>query len=174
MTDEQTKEDLNFGMKGHVKMITRCLKTGDVLDVFEDHNVFLDQGRTELIASFTQGGARAQGIKTIVIGDDVGTGTIMNPQPADVSLTEQNQTSVYQIDPINEISITYPSFNSVRITGSINGQVVMDLYPDEPNVVYTSATIRLTDDKAIAYRRFPPRTISALISVDIIWTLTVN
>lgn len=160
------------GMSGQLTIVTRNIETGEIIDQFDDQNVYLDQGKTQALRAFVDGGDFR--IKTIFIGDDVGTGTIMNPEEPNASYTEANQSIVYEVPAENEFYVTYPEYNQVRLTAAISGPNVMALYPTDPNVVYTSATIRTRDDRAIAYRRFPPRTISELVSVDLIWTLTLN
>lgn len=160
------------GMTGHLQIVTKDIKTGEVIDTFDDDNVYLEQGKTQALKAFVDGGDFR--IKSIYIGDDVGTGSIMQPEQPSANYTESNQDIVYEVPFENEFYVTYPTYNQVRFTAAISGPNVMALYPNDPNVVYTSATIRTRDEKAIAYRRFPPRTISELVSVDLIWTLTLN
>ena len=160
------------GMTGHLQIVTRNIETGEIIDTFDDQNVYLEQGKTQALRAFVDGGNFR--IKSIYIGSDVGTGSIMEPEQPNADYTEANQDIVYEVPSENEFYVTYPAYNQVRLTAAISGPNVMALYPNSPNVVYTSATIRTRDERAIAYRRFPPRTISELVSVDLIWTLTLN
>ena len=166
----ELKEDI--GMKGTLKMVFRSNETGEVLDVFEDNNVVLNQGKGEILRAFNTLNNNDHKIKSIYIGNDFGSGTLLAPQEPTNLFTEANQTVVYEV-PSNEFFIDYPTSTSVRYLATINGANVMAQYPTQPNVVYTSATLRTQANKAIAYRRFGARTISSLISVDVIWTLTI-
>lgn len=160
------------GITGQLSIITKDLKTGEVIDRFDEPNVYLEQGKTQILRAFVDG--EDFRIDTINIGSDIGNGTIMEPEDANKYMSEANQNVVYEVPPETEFYVFYPEYNKVRFTAAISGPNVMAQYPTQPNVVYTSATIRTKDGKAIAYRRFPPRTISELVSVDIIWTITIN
>jgi len=162
----------DIGMKGTLEMVFRNTETGEIDDHFKDDNIVLTQGKQELLRAFNTLNNNDHKVKTIVIGNDVGTGTLLSPQAPLAGYTESNQTPVYEV-PSNEFFIEYPSVNSVRYLATVNGANVMAGYPNQPNVVYTSASIRTQAGKAVAYRRFGARTISSLISVDIIWTLTI-
>lgn len=158
------------GVSGHVSIVTKCIKTGDILDVFENNNVFLDQGKAIMVKAFAEGGDNR--IKTIHIGEDFGSGSIMVPEDVTSDMTEADQDEVYEV-PTSSFTVSYPEADKVRFTASIDGPTLMNEYPSKPNVVYTSATLRTVGGEAVAYRRFPPRTISDMVSVDIVWTLTI-
>jgi hypothetical protein len=68
---------------------------------------------------------------------------------------------------------SYPTPTKMTILGNIDGAKVSLLYPTAPNVVMTSATIRTNDGSIIAAKRFPARTVSTVISLDVSWTLEI-
>ena len=166
-------QDMNEKSKvrGYVEIVTRCNKTGEILDKYEDNNVILNQGLTEITRAMTVLDTNIHRIKTIKIGNDVGNGTVLNPQMATVNLTESDQTVLYEV-PESAFFVSYIDFKSVRFSASLNGIDVMQQFPTLPNLVYTSAVLYTFGNKGVAFKRFPARTISSLISVDISWTLT--
>lgn len=165
------KEQDDITIRGDVKFVTKDLN-GNIIDVFEEKNIFLTQGKSELFKAFTTAGTSTHLVKTIRIGDDVGTGDLLNPQEPTAAYTEANQNVKYEV-PLNEFFVDYPTANSVRFLATVNGANVMALYPTEANIIYTSATVITQANKAVAYKRFTARTISSLISVDITWTFTI-
>lgn len=168
-----SRELLNdMSLVGELEIITRNIETGEIIDTFKDSNVILTQGKSEILKALTVFDTNIHRVKTIKIGNDVGTGTVLNPQPATADLTENAQDVLYEV-PENAFSVSYPNINSVRFSASLNGLEVMSNYPTLPNIIYTSAVIHTFGNKGIAYRRFPARTISSLISVDIAWTITI-
>lgn len=162
------------GMRGEIEIKHRDILTGEIVDdVFADHNVILSQGKRMMIEAFTSPINSGNVVTTIKIGKDVGTGTILNPQPPSEFMTEAALDEVYATPP-EEFFVTYPSDTSVRFLATINGGRVMEAYPGQPNVIYTSAMIASDNGRGFAYRRFPARTISSLISVEISWTIHFN
>jgi hypothetical protein len=111
-------------------------------------------------------------VKTIRLGGDVGSGTPIEPEQPVSTLTEDSQTVIYTT-PDTSMNITYPSLTKVTYNAIIDGASVMALFPAVPNIVYTSAAIITHGGLAIAYKRFPARTISSIISVDVSWTLEI-
>lgn len=162
----------NSGIIGSLKITERNIKTGEILNVIEDDNVVLTQGKLELLKAFNSLNDNSHKVKSIVVGSDFGSGTILEPEQPNASYTELDQDVVYEI-PEAEFFVEYPSENSTRYLATINGAAVMAMYPTVPNVTYTSASIITQAGKAVAYRRFGARTISALISIDVAWTLTI-
>lgn len=158
---------------GELEITERYTDTGEIIGHFKDHNVFLDQGKAEIFRAFSEVDSNDHIVQTIKIGDDVGVGgTVLNPAPATPDMTEGAQNVVYST-PLQEFFFEYPEQKEVRYLATINGANVMSDYSTQPNVIYSSAAIYLQNGKAVAYRRFPSRTISSLISVDISWTLRI-
>lgn len=145
---------------------------GEIVGHFEEKNIILTQGKSLILRAWAEAANSGSVVKTIKIGKDVGSGTALNPQEATADLTEANLDVVYAT-PDEEFFVSYPTPNSVRYLATINGANVMVNYPTVPNVVYTSASITTIDGKSCTYKRFPARTISSLISVDISWTITI-
>lgn len=169
----QDSTTVNLSVTGDLKMVFKDKLTGEVIDTFHEKNVFLDQGKNQLLQLLSTPNLTTVGVTAINIGDDVGTGTIMAPQMATADLTEIDQNTLFSATGV-DFNVSFPTQNSARYFAMIDGETVMASHPTVPNIVYTSATIRMGDGKAIAYRRFAPRTISSLISVDLIWTVTIN
>ena len=169
--DKQIVDDMNI--KGVLKIVTKSNETGEILDTFEDNNVVLTVGKEQILKAMTVLDTNIHRVKTLKIGNDVGsTGTVLDPDDATADLTEAAQNPLYEV-PDSAFFVTYPSVNSVRFNASLNGVDVMSNYPTLPNIIYTSAVLYTFGGTGVAYRRFPARTISSLISVDITWTLTI-
>lgn len=165
------KEKAKIG--GHLKIIEICQVTGKECVVFDDENVVTDTG----FATFFQRATQSTGgsyLHNIILGDDYGTGDLLNPEPADASYTQANQSVVYEI-PNSDITFTYPTTNVVRFETTLDGTYIMDtFYPTETELQYTSATTRFQNATVFSYKRFPVRSISRLVSIQIIWTITIN
>lgn len=162
----------SFQVVGHLTIIEKDANTGKVLDVYEDKNVVLTQGKGFILRGFSNAANNIYTAKTIKLGNDVGAGDILNPEAPVSSLTEADQSVVYSIDPSDFFS-TAPTPTSIRFLASVSGAKFMQSFPGELSAIYTSAAIYTVGDKAVTYKRFPARTISSMISVDIIWTLTI-
>lgn len=185
---EKIKEEETFGIRGDIEITHREILTdaegnilldengkpvlGAIVDHFEEKNIVLTQGKGFILRAFADDANSVNTVKTIKIGSDVGTGTILLPEEPTAALTEADFDEVYET-PAPEFFISYPSATSVRFLATINGANVMASYPTQPNVIYTSASIFTNEDKSVTYKRFPARTISALISVDISWTISI-
>lgn len=160
----------HVGIVGTYKEIVRDNKTGEVLDVFEQKNVVLNQGIQSMWQAMSTTDSNTLVIETIKLGNDVGTGTVTTPEQPTASYTETDQSVIYEI-PFGDVIVSYPNASSVQFFANVNGSLVMNNYPTEPNVVYTSAALYNNAGQAFSYKRFTGRTISADISVDISWTL---
>ncbi len=165
-------QDDTVKIVGHLQIIEKDAITGEVIGGFEEKNVVLTQGKGYILRGFANAANNIYTAKTIKLGIDVGDGDILNPQEAVASMTEADQQVVYSIDPGDFFS-TSPTPTSIRFLASVSGSKFMESFPGELNAIYTSAAIYTVGDKAVTYKRFPARTMSAMISVDIIWTLTI-
>lgn len=180
---KQQDMGVNIKARGFVKIVERLTATGEIIGTYggEDEeielgeeNIVLDQGKTIIIQGFTTPAGAGEYVETIKIGTDVGTtGTVMEPDDPTGNMTELDQTVIYTI-PTGNFSVSYPTATSVQFIASIDGATVMAGFPTQPNIIYTSAALYTDAGTAITYKRFPARTISPLISVDITWTLTLN
>lgn len=155
---------------GILEITERNIETGEIIYQQRGNNIITSTGMNQIFRSFTDPNFDLEYVETISLGNDVGNGTVLNPQQPTIDTTSANHSSVFTV-PLDEFFISYPTGNSVRFFATVNGATVMDLYPSEPNIVYTSAMLTTLTGKAFCYRRFSGRTISALISVDISWTI---
>lgn len=163
----------NVGIIGTYKEVVRDNKTGKIIDVFEKRNIVLDQGISSIWQAMSSANTNSLVLETIKLGDDVGTGNVTSPEQPSPTYTEANQNVIYSI-PVGDVIISYPTSSSVQFFANVNGSVVMQSYPTEPNVVYTSAALYSNVGNAFSYKRFTGRTISSDISVDISWTLSLS
>jgi hypothetical protein len=160
-------------INGHITMTVKDKQSGEILEVFDDKNLVTTIGMDQILKSITVKDTNNFVIDTISIGDDIGSGTVMNPEQPSLTYTKNNQNVVYSV-PSDLFSITRPSLTTVQLHATFDGERVMESYPDSPNLIYTSATIRTVGGEIISFKRFPARTISRLISVDVIWTLILS
>jgi len=176
-------EKSKFGPHGHLTMIahTKDPKTGEIKSsetIFDEDNVITNEGLAEAMKrlTFPDGDSNAVDayVYNIVLGDDVGTGTLLDPQIAVSSLKSTDQSVVYEI-PNSDISFTYTTSTELKLGTMLNGTSILDTYfPNDVDMRYTSATIRLKNGKSLSYKRFPVRSLSRLVDIEIIWTLTLE
>lgn len=164
-------------------------------NTFEDKNVFLNQGYREFIraVSVSENSTGYQTdqhtINMIKLGEDVGGGDLLNPDPAEKTFTENNQEPVYVIvtenAPQNSLSSPANTTNlivnedptsddfvqRVRFEILLDGDDVLDDFPDQVDLQYTSTALYTDMGAAVAFRRFPARSINRLIDVSITWDL---
>lgn len=167
------------GINGVVTIRTICKQTGDVIDEFKDNNVVTLNGMEHLWT-------RAEGdkktsdytIQNFVLGSDFGVEeggdwSIFAPKPAQNNYTNENQFVIYEDSPTNTV-FEYPDLNEMQVGTLLDGEAILDEYfPDEVTVRYNSATIRFGDGTVFSYKRFPVRSISRLVDVQILWTFTL-
>lgn len=161
----------NISIIGSVTITEKDLD-GNVLSVYTDNNVVTTLGKKSILRALTTKGSNLYTVESIVFGDDYGSGTVLAPEPPTENYLSTNQNVKYTL-PIGNIAISYPTDTSTKLTGTIVGSTVMDLYPSLPNIIFTSATIRDEGGVSIASKRFPARTISSLSNMDIEWTLKI-
>lgn len=172
MSNCQSKNSETLKIVGAVCITERDIVTGEILGYYEDPNVILGTGKASILRAMSIVDTNVHRVRTIKIGNDVGTGTILAPQDPTSELLASDQSVLYEVDPVN-VNTTYPNQNSVRYSATLNGADVMAAYPALPNIVYTSVVLYTYDNTGVAYKRFPGRTISPLISIDISWTITI-
>ena len=160
-----------FGISGQFSMTIRD-ESGGIIDQYVDNNIVLTSGKSHILKALSVKDTNMYTVKTIRLGSDVGSGTLIEPEQPVSTLTEDSQTVIYTT-PDTSMNITYPSLTKVTYNAIIDGASVMALFPEVPNIVYTSAAIITHGGLAIAYKRFPARTISSIISVDVSWTLEI-
>lgn len=166
----------NRFINGDLGVYTRSKEDGTIIDSFEEHNVITAQGASEFLARLTKNDSTVNNsyVRNIVLGDDVGTGTLLNPQSANETYTSTNQTSVYTISN-NDITVTYPDPFTFEFNTILDGTYILDTYfPSDIEMRFTSATLRYNNGKTLAFKRFPVRSLSRLVDIEIRWTVSLK
>lgn len=159
--------------EGELHIVERDKVTGEIVDEFHEKNVITNEGLEVILDAISIGSGPSNAVQTIVIGKDIGNGTILNPQPPTVNTTATDHDLVFAV-PDGDFFTDRGVSSEVRFFASVDGEQVMSLFPSEANVIYTSAMLRSGNNRSIAYRRFPARTVSRAISVDINWVIRVT
>lgn len=108
----------------------------------------------------------------IVLGNDVGNGTNLNPESANKNMTSATQTVVYSI-PQSMITLT-SSGSSVIMEATLAGNIIFPVGANPNHHVYTSATLRTEDGRTIAYKRFGIRTLTPATGIYIKWEIKLS
>lgn len=167
-----TEKD-NIDLNGHLQIRAKDAMSGDIIysEAFDDHNVITSKGASIFLDRVTKS-AEAAYITTIYLGDDVGNGNLLNPEEEKESYTNINQNIVYQI-PVSDITLTYPDPFTFELATVLNGTAILDsMFPTDIDMRFTSATIRFSDDEVFAYKRFPVRSLSRLVDIELVWTVS--
>jgi hypothetical protein len=102
------------------------------------------------------------------------TGNPSNNNPA--SPTENYNTSsmsiVHTATDYGSLSIGYASLTSTSFSMTISGTDVLSNYPTETSKIFTSAALHSTNGKVFAYKRFPQKSVSDLVDINISWTIS--
>lgn len=176
-TDKTLFEDMP--VKGFLTIKEIDKKTGEVLSEYDEQNVITREGFANVLSRISRTTVDDEDvqnmfIKTIVLGDDIGNGTIFNPSPATSTLTSIDQSVVYEV-PENDMNFNYVSSTTLELNTVLDGTVILDaLFPEEVDMRYTSATIRFHDGKTLSYKRFPIRSLSRLVDVQINWRIILD
>lgn len=164
----------NLHMNGRLKIREKDKQTGTILnEEFSEPNVVTVQGASIFLARATQntGGSF---INTIFLGDDVGNGNLLNPDPAEEYFTGSVQQIVYQV-PSSDITITYPDPFTFEVATVLDGTSILENnFPFDIDMRFSSATIRFANGDAFAYKRFPVRSLSRLVDIELIWTVSLK
>lgn len=162
------------GMKGELELIFRNKATGEIVDRESDKNIFLNIGMDQMLRSITvaapAGGATAYTLQSLRIGSDIGSGTLLSPEPAAAGYTSTNQTVVYTA-PYSALVLAYPNYFTTTISTVLDGSTVMANYPNDVDLRFSSAALYSGNADPFAYRRFRTRTITREITIDVKWTL---
>jgi hypothetical protein len=168
--------DEYIGVRGHIAMITTDKETGKVLDTYSEDNVITVQGFSQMVKRLTFVDSNSQITNSyfhnFTLGIDVGSGTLLNPQQPTEFLTSANQTVVYAV-PNSDMVYEYPNSKVFRFRTILDGDEIMNtVFPSEIEMRYTSATLRFGNGVTFSYKRFPVRSLSRLVDIEIIWTIT--
>jgi hypothetical protein len=160
-----------FSVLGQFSMTIKD-KDGGIIDEYIDNNIVLTSGKNHILKALSVKDTNLYTVRTVRLGNDVGSGTLVEPEQPVATMSEDSQNVIYTTPDLS-MNVTYPSLTKVTYNAIVDGASVMALFPEVPNIVYTSAAIVTHGGFAIAYKRFPARTISSIISVDISWTLEI-
>lgn len=167
------------GINGVVTIRTICKSTGRILDEFKDNNVVTLDGMEHLWTRAESNAITSDyTLQHFSLGSDYGAAeggdwNIFAPKPAQNNYTDVNQFVIYDDDPVNTV-FEYPSENELQVGTLLDGEYILDTYsPSQVTVRYNSATIRFGDGTVFSYKRFPVRSISRLVDVQILWTFTL-
>lgn len=159
--------------------ITEYLKaTGEVVGHYEDNNVILESGVNDLFGRLIASDAsNNKMISNFVLGSDFGETedpgggwTSFNPLMAEKTYTSANQDSIYSVPEFNMV-INYPDLNVVQYGTILDGDdILTNDFPGEISIQYSSLTTRFRDGASFAFKRFPVRSLSRVIFVQISWT----
>lgn len=159
-------------INGEIKIITRDKGTGSVIDVYDYcSNHVVDEG---VVAMWQRGSATDPNeqvrLDTIKLGDDFGDTSrwsVFNPEPPSRGFTKTNQNVTYTIPSVD---YTFPTDVIMKVAATIDGKSMMDAnFPDKVVYNFTSATLRFSNDIVFSFKRFPVRSISREVTVEIDW-----
>lgn len=172
------KNNLNMGISGILTIKEFCKETGDLLDQYTDANVITEQGVNTLFLRMALGDPdNLMKFDHFTLGIDDGSQEepseswgLLNPKPALKRYTSLNQLGIYDV-PHSSMVFDYPEKNTFQAATLLDGQFILDTYfPGDVDMRYTSATLRFDNSTTFSYKRFPVRSLSRLIDVQIIWT----
>ena len=170
-----TRQDVT----GRLQMIFRDKETGEVVDQFDEMNTITEESFSLMLKRMTYptGNAEIAGayLYQFILGDDVGTGSLLNPQPAVSTLTSSDQNVVYTV-PNSDMAFNYVSNTELELRTVLDGDVILDNFFPAGTIEmrYCSATIRYQDGTTFSYKRFPVRSLSRLINIEIIWNVNFS
>lgn len=161
-----------LGIFGHLEIVEVCNITKLETVVYSEGNKIVKTGFQSILEVVTNRNQYPFGFGGIFLGDDIGNGTVEVPEPPteDIYASDQNVTySVLSKDTF----IDYPAFNKLRFTAIVDSSELQRMSTDA-RLMFTSASIRNSRGEIVAYKRFPGRSVSPLITLNIRWTLTIE
>lgn len=166
------------GIKGHLKMTGIDKETNKEFILLDEQNAITYEGFSEMVKRMTYPTQHADingsYFDHIVLGSDIGDGTLFQPTMATPELGAADQEIVYTI-PREDIMINYISPTEFEFSTVLDGPLILDNYfPNEVDMRYTSATLRLQNGKVFSYKRFDVKSLSRLISIKIDWTIILS
>jgi len=169
-------QDSTKFIKGHLAIREFDSVTGEMLGEYSEDNVVTLEGYAEVMTRILEEGPSIEDsiLETIVLGDDTGDGDLLDPEPATDGLTGASQNIIYEVRPIDMEFNRITSRTTEAVT-FLDGTYIMDtFYPNEVDIRYCSATLRFRNGVTLSYKRFPARSISRLISIQMIWSITFD
>lgn len=173
------KDKQRGGINGIITIRTIEKSSGNIIDEFVENNVVTLGGMERLWERLSTGNPPStHNLQYFALGEDYGLEeggdwNIFAPKSAVNTYTKENQAVIYNDSPAN-IVFEYPSENVLQVGTLLDGEAIIDeFFPDDVVVRYNSATIRFGDETVFSYKRFPVRSISRLVDVQILWTFTL-
>lgn len=160
-------DKLSESVRGELKFDIIDNRTNEIVDSFDDHNVVVFDSGKILIKRLYEDLSDYR-VRVVKLGTDTGSGTEDNPE------TESRENVASDMDvlyTITEMSVDYSGDFETSYNIFINGQDVMEEYPEEDSVGFTSLGLFSQNDILFSFRRFPVRTITENFSVNIIWKI---
>lgn len=166
------------GVDGWITIREISKETGEILSEFTDKNVITEQGiNTLFLRMVLNDNENTMKFSRFKLGIDYGLEedanadwTVFTPKPAEKHYTSLNQYVVYEVPELDMV-FDYPDQNTFQASTLLDGKYILDTYhPDDVDLRYTSATLRFFNETTFSYKRFPVRSLSRLIDVQIIWT----
>lgn len=160
-------------INGKVKMVFTDKKTGDIIETYEDNNLFINLGRNAFLRAISTPGSTDHIINALNFGTDFGDPNewdIFDPEPPALDFTSANQDVIFTIST-PALQVTNVAFDRVRFSTVLDGGDVLDLFPGAIDVRYSSLTLTTGNGDPVVYKRFPVKSISRLVSVDVTWDL---
>lgn len=166
----KTTDKIPFNITGKISMSLVDANTKKVIEEHSEDNIIVLDARNAIIKAIGNPELEST-ITSIKLGDDVGTGTQENPQAAQNNYTEATMSVVF--DAPYELIVGQLDPLSTTFNVTIVGADVLEQYPEDASKILTSAALHTGDGKVFAYKRFPAKSISALVDLNITWTITI-
>jgi len=99
----------------------------------------------------------------------IGTPSLNNPIPPLDTFNSSSMSLIYTSP--DTFILGYSNSTSVTFSVTIDGADVMTYYPLDITKTITSAALHTGNTKVFAYKRFPQKSVSALVDILINWTI---
>lgn len=158
---------LDNKVSGEFNITTYNRDTGEVVDEYSETNVVVLDSKEAIIKAIA---GDSEGFVTgLKVGDDVGTGDLNNPETATETYDENTMSVLYTFP--GTFTTGYTNTTSVNFSAIISGEDFMSYYPNDNYKVLTSAALHTNNGKVFSYKRFPQKSISALLDIAVIWKI---
>lgn len=154
--------------KGHLHFDLIDTRTNEIVDSFDDPNIVVNTSRDIIIKRLYENNDAFR-VRDAKIGNEVGTGTENDPEAPTLDTVAADMSVIYEIDNIQDIN--YTDNLSLSYSIFINGFDVIDQYTGIDSIGFTSIGLFAQNGLAFSYRRFPVRTITENININVIWTI---
>lgn len=142
--------------------------TNEIIKEYKEHNIVVDTHMDIIIARLYDDSPDYRVTKAR-IGTDVGSGTSVDPELPTKDTTADDQDVIYETT--DNITIDYPSSRAITYNIFLDGETIMNDFPDDESIGFNSVALVTSNDMAFSYRRFPERSITEDTNINILWTL---